>query len=120
MLFIFISKTVFQKCLWFENNCSLSIFFFYVPEFLKQTLRLLTYISNEIKFLVASQTEILKKLEDFEMGTYNKPHHSDDSILDEMAECPIPIDNMLDLNVFEEKIAGDSIFRNKMVVFKLR
>lgn len=32
-----------------------------------------------------------------------------------MTDCPLPIDNEIDLYTLEDKISGDRIFRNNLV-----
>lgn len=42
----------------------------------------------------------------------NKPF----SLLNDMSDCTIPLNNEIDLNIFEDKISGDNVFRSNLVI----
>lgn len=80
---------------------------------------MLSYLTNEIKYLGLTQSEILKTVENIN----DKSHHSSNSdefnsVLNDMTDCQLPINNIIDLNTFEDKISGDKSFRNNLVIIK--
>jgi hypothetical protein len=96
------------------------IAFYYVNyvilDFKKQVLRMLTYLVNEIRYLSSGQSEILKQIKNKESDDL---FDDESSIFIDLKDCPIPINDVLDLNTFEDKISGDQCFRNKLVIFNL-
>lgn len=77
---------------------------------------MLTYLTNEVKFLVSSQSELMKIIEE---GNNRSTNHAEfNGVLNDMTDdCSLPIDNVTDLDILEDKIAGDKTFRNTLVIF---
>jgi len=48
-----------------------------------------------------------------EQNSFNKPVMEVDSV--DFSDCPLPIDNIYDLQTFEDKISGDQSYKNQMV-----
>lgn len=75
---------------------------------------MLTYLTNEVKFLVSSQSELIKIIEE---GSNRSTNHAEfNSVLSDMTDCSLPINNVTDLDILEDKIAGDKTFRNTLVI----
>ncbi|XP_016657803.1 uncharacterized protein LOC100573507 isoform X1 [Acyrthosiphon pisum] len=87
----------------------------YSNNFQKQVLRMLTYLTSEVRNLVSGQEEILKKIENAADNNYSNSKTLTESLFNDLTDCPLPIDNIIDLNTLEDKISGDKNFRNKLV-----
>ncbi|CAI6364179.1 unnamed protein product [Macrosiphum euphorbiae] len=83
--------------------------------FQKQVLRMLTYLTSEVRYLESGQVEILKKIENAADNNYSNSETLTESLFNDLTDCPLPIDNITDLNTLEDKISGDKNFRNKLV-----
>ncbi|XP_060872830.1 uncharacterized protein LOC132946777 isoform X2 [Metopolophium dirhodum] len=87
----------------------------YSNNFQKQVLRMLTYLTSEVRYLESGQVEILKKIENAADNNYSNSETLTESLYNDLTDCPLPIDNITDLNTLEDKISGDKNFRNKLV-----
>jgi len=76
---------------------------------------MLTFITNEVRYLESGQAEILKKIENA-ADNYSNSETLTESLFNYLTDCPLPIDNIIDLNTLEDKISGDKCFRNKLVI----
>lgn len=77
---------------------------------------MLTFITNEVRYLESGQAEILKKIENAADNNYSNSETLTESLFNDLTDCPLPIDNIIDLNTLEDKISGDKCFRNKLVI----
>lgn len=77
---------------------------------------MLTYLTSEVRYLESGQAEILKKIENAAENNYSNSETLTESLFNDLTECPLPIDNITDLNTLEDKISGDKCFRNKLVI----
>jgi len=77
---------------------------------------MLTYLTSEVRYLESRQTEILKKIENSADNNYRNSETLTKSLFNDLTDCPLPIDNITDLNTLEDKISGDKNFRNKLVI----
>lgn len=77
---------------------------------------MLTYLTSEVRYLESGQAEILKKIENAAENNYSNSETLTESLFNDLTECPLPIDNIIDLNTLEDKISGDKCFRNKLVI----
>lgn len=48
-----------------------------------------------------------------EQNSFNKTMMEDNSV--DFSDCPLPIDNIYDLQIFEDKISGDQSYKNQLV-----
>jgi len=67
--------------------------------------------------LESGQAEILKKIENAADNNLSNSETLTESLFNDLADCPLSIDNIIDLNTLEDKISGDKCFRNKLVKF---
>jgi len=77
---------------------------------------MLTYLTSEVRYLESGQAEILKKIENAADNNYINSETLTESLFNDLTDCPLPIDNIIDLNTLEDKISGDKCFRNKLVI----
>lgn len=77
---------------------------------------MLTYLTSEVRYLESGQAEILKKIENAAENNYSNSETLTESLFNDLTDCPLPIDNIIDLNTLEDKISGDKCFRNKLVI----
>lgn len=77
---------------------------------------MLTYLTSEVRYLESGQAEILKKIENAAENNYSNSETLTESLFNDLTECPLPIDNITDLNTLEDKISGEKCFRNKLVI----
>lgn len=77
---------------------------------------MLTYLTSEVRYLESGQVEILKKIENAADNNYSNSETLTESLFNDLTDCPLPIDNITDLNTLEDKISGDKNFRNKLVI----
>jgi len=77
---------------------------------------MLTYLTSEVRYLESGQQEILKKIENAADNNYSNSETLTESLFNDLTDCPLPIDNIIDLNTLEDKISGDKNFRNKLVI----
>lgn len=117
MVRIFLTISIFCYILIQLNYIALYYVNYVILDFKKQVLRMLTYLVNEIRYLSSGQSEILKQIKNKESDDLFDDDES--SIFIDLKDCPIPINDILDLNIFEDKISGDQCFRNKLVIFNL-
>lgn len=92
--------------------------------FQKEVLHTLTFIKHELRRVVNNQIELGQRLEILETRSDSNVHNDNSSkpfsLLHDMADCAIPLNNETDLNIFEDKISGDNIFRSNLVmIFKV-
>lgn len=79
---------------------------------------MLTYLTNEVRYLGSGQAEIVKMMETIKnVNSSIEENTTIESILISMPDCPMPINNLIDLNVLEDKISGDNVFRMKLVLY---
>eukprot|EP00102_Acyrthosiphon_pisum_P024186 XP_016661396.1 PREDICTED: uncharacterized protein LOC107884237 [Acyrthosiphon pisum] len=87
--------------------------------FQKEVLHTLTFIKHELRRVVNNQIELGQRLEILETRSDTNVHNDNSSkpfsLLNDMADCAIPLNNEIDLNIFEDKISGDNIFRSNLV-----
>ncbi|KAF0701826.1 DUF4806 domain-containing protein, partial [Aphis craccivora] len=50
-----------------------------------------------------------------QLTNYNNSETLTESLFNDLTGCPLPIDNIIDLNTLEDKISGDKCFRNKLI-----
>lgn len=86
-----------------------------------EILKKLTFLKYEIKQVLSNQVLILQKieatesiLERLDSNSVGFDKNKELNRLD-FADCPLPIDNMVDLNTLDDKISGDHNFKNQLV-----
>jgi len=86
-------------------------------------LHRLTFLKFELKRAVNNQREMVQRLEIIEGRLENIPSHDistynnnndGQSLIDK--DFNIPLDNIIDLEIFEDKISDDKEFRTKLVI----
>ena len=77
---------------------------------------MLTYLTSEVRYLESGQVEILKRIENAADNNYSNSETLTESLFNDLTDCPLPIDNITDLNTLEDKISGDKNFRDKLVI----
>ncbi|CAI6371015.1 unnamed protein product [Macrosiphum euphorbiae] len=88
----------------------------YSNDFQKQVLRMLTYLTSEVRYLESGQSEILRKIENAASdNNFSNSETLSESLFKDLTDCPLPIDNIFDLNKLEDKLSEDKCFRNKLV-----
>lgn len=65
---------------------------------------------------LGKQKYVLKKIENAADNNYINSETLTESLFNDLTDCPLPIDNIIDLNTLEDKISGDKCFRNKLVI----
>jgi len=88
-------------------------------------LHRLTFLKFELKRAVNNQREMVQRLEMIEgrlenipshdVSTFNNNNNGDQSSLIDK-DFNIPLDNIIDLEIFEDKISDNKEFRNKLVI----
>ncbi|CAI6349947.1 unnamed protein product [Macrosiphum euphorbiae] len=89
-------------------------------EFEKEVLHRLSFLKFELKRAVNNQRDMAQRLEIIESRLENIPsydnsnfNNNDSSLIDK--DFNIPLDNLIDLEIFEEKISGSKEFRTQLV-----
>lgn len=78
---------------------------------------MLTYLTSEVRYLESGQSEILRKIENAASdNNFSNSETLSESLFKDLTDCPLPIDNIFDLNKLEDKLSEDKCFRNKLVV----
>lgn len=84
-----------------------------------QLLRNITFLKYELKHVLSNQTVMQDKLDQIEkyleQNSFNKPAMEVDNV--DFSDCPLPIDNIYDLQTFEDKISGDQSYKSRLVSF---
>ncbi|CAI6365157.1 unnamed protein product [Macrosiphum euphorbiae] len=76
----------------------------------------MAFLKIELKQIQSSQLVILERLDSIQLQLGDQPRVYDKNIsINKLNECSLPIDNITDLQTFEDKIAGDSEFRTCLV-----
>jgi len=92
--------------------------------FQKDVLHRLAFIKYELRRVVNNQLDLSQRFETFESKFEDIAHasHPDNhgyvvlqSSLNNIIDCPLPMDNTIDLATFNDKISGDSKFRINLV-----
>ncbi|XP_029342129.1 uncharacterized protein LOC100573725 [Acyrthosiphon pisum] len=82
-----------------------------------QLLRNITFLKYELKQVLSNQTVMLDKLDQMEkcleQNSFNKPVMEVNGV--DFSDCPLPINNIYDLQTFEDKISGDQSYKNQLV-----
>lgn len=92
-------------------------------------LHRLTFLKFELKRAVNNQREMVQRLEIIEGRLENIPSHDistfnnnnndgQSSLIDK--DLNIPLDNIIDLEIFEDKISGNKEFRTKLVIIYIK
>lgn len=85
--------------------------------FQKDVLHTLTFIKHELRRVINNQIEFGQRLEILETRPDNSNYENSNqlfSLLNHMTDCSIPLNNEVDLNIFEDKISGDNIFQTNL------
>ena len=70
-----------------------------------------------VRYLESGQSEILRKIENAASdNNFSNSETLSESLFKDLTDCPLPIDNIFDLNKLEDKLSEDKCFRNKLVV----
>lgn len=87
--------------------------------FQKDVLHRLAFIKHELRRVVNNQLDLSQRFETFESKYEDISHASladNQSSLNNVIDChPLPMDNTIDLQTFDDKISGDSAFRINLV-----
>lgn len=78
----------------------------------------MAFLKIELKQIQSNQLIILDRLESLQLQLEDQPRSSADKNcpINQLNECPLPIDNITDLQIFEDKIAGDNEFKTCVVI----
>jgi len=77
---------------------------------------MLTYLTSGVRYLESGQAEILKKIENAASdNNFSNSEILSESLFKDLTDCPLPNDNIFDLNKLEDKLSEDKCFRNKLV-----
>lgn len=78
----------------------------------------MAFLKIELKQIQSSQLVILERLDSIQLQLEDQPRVYDKNIsINKLNDCPLPIDNITDLQTFEDKIAGDGEFKTCLVIF---
>ncbi|CAH1732122.1 unnamed protein product [Aphis gossypii] len=82
-------------------------------------LRHITFLKYELKQILNNQAIILDKFDQmekyFDQNSLNNNVMNIDNAVD-FSDCPLPIDNIYDLQTFEDKISGDQNYKNQLII----
>lgn len=78
------------------------------------------YFKVELQHIISNQNEITERLVSIENQIEGK-YKNDMTNLETnyMSDCPLPINNEIDLNTLEDKTLGDLEFKNNLVYTQL-
>jgi len=81
---------------------------------------MLTFIKHELRRIINNQRDMAQRLDFIEIRLNSIPTNDSSinkisSSLNDMTCCPLPIDNMIDLDTLENNIVGDGTFRINLV-----
>jgi len=86
-------------------------------EFQQHMNRNIAFLKLEIRNIQNNQFVILERLESIQSHLEDQPLiDKTNSSINELANYQFPIDNVVDLNTFEDNISGDQQFRTHLVV----
>jgi len=89
-------------------------------ECLNQILRNLTFLKYELKQVLSNQIIMMGRLETIENILEQNPGKFERKVQDDgidLTDCPLPINNSIDLTTLEDKISGDQDFKNQLVSY---
>jgi len=89
-------------------------------ECLNQILRNLTFLKYELKQVLSNQIIMMGRLETTENILEQSPGRFVRKVQDDcmdLTDCPLPINNNIDLTTLEDKISGDQDFKNQLVSY---
>jgi len=85
-------------------------------EFEKRALNLLVFLKVKLKNVISSQNQILQRIENIEKYIDGKTNCLKDVMdINTMDDCPLPINNEVDLTVFEDKTLRDKTFKINLI-----
>lgn len=82
---------------------------------------MLAFIKHELRRIINNQRDMAQRLDFIEIRLNSMPTKDSSvnnkifSSLNDMTCCPLPIDNMTDLDTLESNILGDGAFRTNLV-----
>lgn len=78
----------------------------------------MAFLKIELRQIQSNQLNILERLESIQLQLDDQPRgEKKDLSINTLNECSLPIDNEIDLQTFEDKIAGDQEFRLCLVKY---
>lgn len=78
----------------------------------------MAFLKIELRQIQSNQLNILERLESIQLQLDDQPRgEKKDLSINTLNECSLPIDNEIDLQTFEDKIAGDQEFRSCLVKY---
>jgi len=95
--------------------------FLYVTdlEFQQHMNRNIAFLKIEIRNIQSNQLVILERLESIQSHLEDQPLiEKTNSSINELVNYQFPIDNIVDLNTFEDNISGDQQFRTNLVIYQ--
>jgi len=84
-------------------------------------LRNVAFLKVELRQIKNNQVSILEQLESIQshLQVNNKSYYIENNLSnDDFHDCPLPLDNEVDLNVLEDKLSGDHQFKSRLVILK--
>lgn len=90
-------------------------------DFQKEILYSLSFLKHEIRRVLNNQIDLGHRMESFEVRfddsniSQTSSNNKNFSSLNDIIDCTLPMDNIMDLNMFNDKISGDSVFRINLV-----
>lgn len=81
--------------------------------------RNIAFLKVEIRNIQNNQLVILERLESIQSHLEDQPLiDKTNSSINELANYQFPLDNVVDLNTFEDNISGDQQFRIHLVIYQ--
>lgn len=84
-------------------------------------LRNVAFLKVELRQIKNNQVSILEQLESIQsyLQVNNKSYCIENNLSnDDFHDCPLPLDNEVDLGVLEDKVSGDHQFKSRLVLLK--
>lgn len=83
-------------------------------------MRNMAYLKMELRQIQSNQSLMLNHFESILSRLQNNEHNFEKSSLtdNDFHDCPLPLDNDVDLNTIEDKIAGDKKFKSHLVILE--
>ncbi|KAL5237555.1 hypothetical protein ACI65C_004965 [Semiaphis heraclei] len=87
--------------------------------FQNNMMRNVAFLKVELRQIKNNQGSILEQLESIQshLQVNNKSYYTDNNLSnDDFHDCPLPLDNEVDLSVLEDKLSGDLQFKSLLVI----
>lgn len=90
--------------------------------FQNNMMRNMAFLKVEMRQIQSNQSLMFKNLESILHYLQNNNSYIEKTSLslDDFHDCPLPLDNDIDLSTLEDKVAGDHQFKSRLVILKLK